>query len=234
MNRALLLFLLLIGLLAACKHVTVGAPAPSYTLVFIKTGPQSGKLSKEANQEAFAGHFANMQRLAEERHLLVAGPFGPQRADPTLRGIFVLDTSDRAQAEEWAGTDPTTRAGVFTLEFHDLATTYPLHAVLEGALAREASEKAAGRTPKPGDGCRQYVFLTVEDGARAREELADLVASGGVLMLADLDRTRAFAILDAKDLDSARALLGPRLERLGECALNQWFGTDLLARTDAP
>src|SRR6187402_815215 len=71
------------------------ATLPRYTLVWIRTGPKSGTLSEEENRALFAGHFANMERLAKERKLLLAGPFGKQRHASDLRGLFVLDTTDR-------------------------------------------------------------------------------------------------------------------------------------------
>jgi uncharacterized protein YciI len=200
-----------------------------YTFVFLKTGPQSGKLTAEANQLAFAGHFSNMARLAEEGTLLVAGPFGTNRHDEALRGLFILDTADRDEAIAWASTDPTTRAGVFTLEYHALRTTFPLPELLAANLERQDRAKAEGRTLKPGDGGRGYVLLTVADGARARGELDELAAAGQLLLRADLDGTRALAVLDAVDLAAAQALLGERGPRLGEHALDEWFGSDLLA-----
>ena len=93
-------------------HAAAAHTLPTFTLVQIKTGPQSGKLSQEDSERAFAGHFANMGRMAEARELLVAGPYGARRHDPALRGLFLLATSDRAQAERQAATDPTTHAGV--------------------------------------------------------------------------------------------------------------------------
>src|SRR5262245_44040174 len=123
----------LLGLssLSACRSTSGAAAERGYTLVLIKTGPMSGKLSQEESDRAFAGHFSNMGRLAQARQLVVAGPFGDERHDHDLRGLFVLNSARRAEAEEWARTDPTTQAGVFVLEFHDLATDAPLLQALE-------------------------------------------------------------------------------------------------------
>jgi uncharacterized protein YciI len=198
----------------------------TYTLVLIKTGPMSGKLTQEANAQAFAGHFANMERLANERRLLVAGPYGTTRSDPELRGIFVLASAARAEAEAWAGTDPTTQAGVFVLEFHELVTAAPLRRALEADLAWSARLKAEGKTPGPADGARPYVLLTAEHGDLARRELAPLLTpEGGVLLLAALDGTRAFAVLDAADVAEARERFAPQLESLGAHALDDWFAS---------
>ncbi len=217
--------------LGACRATPSAPSEHGYTLVLIQTGPQSGKLSQEENERAFAGHFANMERMAEARQLVVAGPYGEERHDPNLRGIFVLDTAERAEAETLAGTDPTTRAGVFQLELHDLATNAPLLRALEDDLAWRTRQKAEGRTPQPGEGARPYVLLTAEHGDLARRELEPLLTSaGGVFLLARLDGTRSWAILDAQDIEDACERFGPQLENLGAYVLDEWFASSQLAR----
>ncbi|HEX6883906.1 MAG TPA: YciI family protein [Planctomycetota bacterium] len=237
-SRPLLLLLPLLLTTPACRApapAPEASPAPTerrarYTLVRIKTGPKSGQLTKEENERAFAGHFANMERLANERKLLVAGPYGSTRSDPELRGIFVLASANRAEAEAWAATDPTTQAGVFRLELHDLATDAPLLRALEADFAWRERQLAEGKTPGPGDGARPYVLLTAEHGDLARRELGPLLsAEGGVFLLAELDGTRAFALLDAPDVATARERFAPQLENLGAHALDDWFASAQLA-----
>ncbi len=222
---------LLALLLAGCATVAPDPEKTTHTLVFLKTGPMSGKLDAEANKKAFAGHFENMGRLAQERKLVVAGPFGKQRHDPALRGLFILATGDRAEAEAWASTDPTVAAGVFVLEFHDLVTDAPLAAALERALARDARAKAEGRTPSPGEGARPYALLVAEDGEAARGVLN---GNPWVLLFARLDGTRALVLLDAKDGADAEQRFGPVLGRVGPHVLDDWFASDELARMREP
>lgn len=222
------LALALAFLFGGCNSTPSVTKARAYTLVLIKTGPMSDKLSTEEQKPLFAGHMSNMQRLANERHLLVAGPYGKKRHDERLRGIFILDTNDHAQAKSWAETDPTARAGVFVFEYHELRTDAPLLATLERDLDRTAKAQAEGKPLKMGEGARGYVLLTAEHGDLARRELADLVAAKRVYLLADLDAGRALAILDAKDLAVARELLGPRADKLGAHTLDEWFATDCL------
>jgi uncharacterized protein YciI len=207
------------------------APASGYTLVLIRTGPRSGQLSAEENQRAFEGHFANMARMAEAGQLVVAGPYGEERHAQDLRGLFVLDTTERSTAEAWAGTDPTTQAGVFRLEFHDLVTDAALRRALEEDLAWRARETAAGRTLRPGEGCRTYVLLTAADAEAAWRELSPLWSGeGGVLLLARLDGSRALALLDAPSAEEARTRFAPQLEHVGACELDEWFASSQLAR----
>lgn len=236
-RKSLALALLTFSGLAACAttrtHAVENAPAPArpgYTLVLIKTGPRSGQLSKEENARAFAGHFANMERLANARQLLVAGPYGERRHDPDLRGLFVLASARRDEARAWAETDPTTQAGVFVLEYHELETPAPLAAALERDLAWRAQQVSGGKTPEPGEGARPYVLLTAEHGDLAERELGALQTNaGGVLLLARLDGTRAFALLDATDSAGARERFGPQLEHLGAHELDEWFASEQLA-----
>jgi len=201
-----------------------------YTLVLLKSGPKSGQLSDEENQRAFAGHFANMERLARERKLLVAGPFGETRHDAALRGLFVLDSSTPDEARAWAQTDPTSMAGVFSLEYHALRTDAALGAALESELARSDAAKAEGRVLKPGDGARGYVLLSAEHGDLARRELEPLGSGGGVFLLATLDDTRCLALLDASNVAEAQQRFGAALQRIGSHALDDWFASDQLAR----
>jgi len=216
---------------APAPDASGSAPEPTrYTLVQIKTGPMSGKLSKEDNERAFAGHFENMGRMGRAGQLVTAGPYGARRHDPSLRGLFVLATAERSEAERWAATDPTTQAGVFVLEFHTLATDAPLAAALERALAWQAAQLAAGRTPPPGEGARGYVLLTAEHGDLATREFAPLCdAEGGVYLVATLDETRALVLLDAPDLATAEERFAPQLAVIGTHTLDEWFASDELA-----
>jgi uncharacterized protein YciI len=206
------------------------AQSPAYTLVWIRTGPRDGQLPQEERAAAFAGHFSNMERLAEERKLLLAGPFGAVRHAADLRGIFVLATAEAELARAWAASDPTTQAGVFVLEQEPLTTAMPLSAMLEAELARAAARRAAGETPKPGEGARGWALLVAEHGDLARRELAPLVShDGGVFLLGELGGGRALAVLDAANAAEARERFGPELSAIGAHTLDDWFATDLIA-----
>lgn len=66
----------------------------------------------EAIQKA---HMDNINRLAETKKLVVAGPFGD---DGTMRGIFVFKVASLAEAKALAETDPAVQAGRLALEIH--------------------------------------------------------------------------------------------------------------------
>lgn len=85
----------------------------TYYMGFLTRG---SKWTPEVTDETRAlqkAHIANIERLARDGRLLIAGPFSyePSDADQSLRGIFIFDTETRAEAEELAKTDPAVKAG---------------------------------------------------------------------------------------------------------------------------
>jgi uncharacterized protein YciI len=64
----------------------------------------------------FAGHFANMERLAKEGKLALAGPFAK---DPDgWRGLFVFAVKDIDEAKALTETDPAVASGEMVAEYH--------------------------------------------------------------------------------------------------------------------
>ena len=227
MLRPLTLCALALLTTSACHSPTKANEAEvACTLVLLRTGPRTEPLSKEQSSTFFGGHFANMQRLAKQGDLLLAGPYGEHKSANDLRGIFLLNTADRDHARELAATDPCFQAGIFRFEFHDLRTTFPLHACQTAERERVAAAEREGKQLPPGSGCRNYVMITVAQQARAQV----LANHPSVYMLAQLDEDRAIAFLDCQNHDEAEALLAPLREQLGEVTIDEWFGTDLLAR----
>jgi len=87
----------------------------NYVLVILKTGPKSVD-DPEKRKAMFAGHFANMGRLAKEGKLVLAGPFDE---DPDhWRGMFVFAVETVEEAKALTATDPTIIAGEMVAEYH--------------------------------------------------------------------------------------------------------------------
>ena len=85
-----------------------------YVLVILKTGPNKVPAGSERD-EMFKGHFANMNRLAAEGKLAVAGPF--DGADG-WRGLFIFAVTDIAEAKALVATDPVVIKGEMVAEYH--------------------------------------------------------------------------------------------------------------------
>lgn len=60
-------------------------------------------------------HLENINKLAEMKKLVVAGPFGD---NGTLRGIFVFRVNSIEEARALAATDPAVKAGRLALQIH--------------------------------------------------------------------------------------------------------------------
>jgi len=86
-----------------------------YVLVVLKTGPTRVP-DGEARDAMFAGHFANMGRLAKAGKLVLAGPF-MQDADG-WRGLFVFAVADVDEARALVATDPVIVNGEMVAEYH--------------------------------------------------------------------------------------------------------------------
>lgn len=89
----------------------------SYVLVILKTGPNTTQ-DQELISNSFRGHMENMNRLMEEKKLIVAGPFG--KNDSNYRGIYILQGLDtKAQAEDLLQTDPAIKNGLLDYDLYD-------------------------------------------------------------------------------------------------------------------
>jgi uncharacterized protein YciI len=84
-------------------------------LGFLKRGDKWTPEKTPATAKLQEAHMANINRLAETKKLVVAGPFGD---NGPLRGIFVFRVDSLAEAKQLADTDPSVQAGRLAIEMH--------------------------------------------------------------------------------------------------------------------
>ncbi len=84
------------------------------TLVFLVRSPDAPELPDDEAAALQDAHLAHQSALAEQGHVLVAGPVTGQD-DERLRGICVL-TVDPERARELYSGDPAVRAGRLAVE----------------------------------------------------------------------------------------------------------------------
>ncbi len=86
----------------------------SYVLVILKTGPN--KIPAGPERDAmFAGHMANIKRLAADKKLALAGPLDGVDG---WRGLFVLAVANIEEAKQLVAADPVIRSGEMIAEYH--------------------------------------------------------------------------------------------------------------------
>jgi uncharacterized protein YciI len=86
----------------------------TYVMAFLKAGPNRNR-SAEETRTLQRAHLDNINRLAAEGKLVVAGPFAD---DGPIRGIYNFDVPTVAEAEALTNSDPAIQAGSLAMELH--------------------------------------------------------------------------------------------------------------------
>jgi uncharacterized protein YciI len=95
------------------KPATVPLKFTKAYFAFLTRGPKWTPERTAQTAEIQKAHLANINRLAEMKKLVVAGPFGD---DGALRGIFVFKVESLEEAKKLADTDPAVQAGRLALD----------------------------------------------------------------------------------------------------------------------
>ena len=85
-----------------------------YWLVLLKKGPNRNQDSLSA-VKIQAAHMSNINRLAKEGKLIMAGPIG---VDDDLRGIFLMNCADSAEVENFVKTDSAVVTGRLIMKYY--------------------------------------------------------------------------------------------------------------------
>jgi uncharacterized protein YciI len=84
-------------------------------LAFLTRGDKWTPEKTPATEEIQKGHMANIERLAEMKKLVAAGPFG---GNERLRGIFVFRVGSLEEAKALTASDPAVQAGRLAMDIH--------------------------------------------------------------------------------------------------------------------
>jgi uncharacterized protein YciI len=87
----------------------------TYYFVLLYRGDKAEKMSPDSANAVQAAHLANIQRLHDERKMVLAGPFTD---DTELRGVFILNAASMEEAKALCDTDPAIKAGRLRAEIH--------------------------------------------------------------------------------------------------------------------
>ncbi len=103
-----------VGETALIKDSTAPLQMKQYWFAFLYKGEIRNQDSLAAAKIQNA-HIANINRLAAEGKIIMAGPMG---YDKDLRGIFIIDAKDSAQAASYIKTDSAIITGRLRFELH--------------------------------------------------------------------------------------------------------------------
>lgn len=87
-----------------------------YVIAFLYRGDKVQEYTEEQRAEIQAGHMANINRLAEEGKLVMAGPFF---GNEELRGLFFFAVESLEEAQKLTASDPAIEAGVLKMDLKE-------------------------------------------------------------------------------------------------------------------
>lgn len=234
MSRYIVVAFIIGALLCFAGCASTKGPDGHYVFAYLKTGPNSSGHTPEQKKEIFAGHMANMKRLASERKLIIAGPFA-KPADPSWRGLFILDTASVEEARALVATDPGVISGEFNTECIPMRASARLREFPDIHQAGDAKRSATPRDPSSPPPVRAYVIVTAREATKAEAAIKANGLAERVLWWGrfggDVKRGGVY-VIDEKEVGNARAQLGD-----GPWVVDGWWSDtllELLPRTPIP
>jgi len=111
----------------------------SYVMALLKPGPNRTDFDAAELKELQKGHMENINRLAEEGKLILAGPFYGGKS--SYSGIFIFNVKTIDEAEALVNSDPAIAAGSLDVE---LSLWYGSAALM---IIPETHQKVALKNP---------------------------------------------------------------------------------------
>lgn len=102
---------ILLAIVISIATFQAEAQSDPMLFVFLNKRTDLPALPKEESDKLMEGHMANIERLAKEGKLVVAGPFEGGG------GIFVLKTNSQEEAKGWLANDPGVKAERWRMEY---------------------------------------------------------------------------------------------------------------------
>ncbi|EAZ79589.2 YciI family protein [Algoriphagus machipongonensis] len=87
-----------------------------YVIAFLYRGDKVADYSDEERSKLQQGHMANINRMAEDGKLVMAGPFF---GNEDLRGLYIFDVQSIEEAKSLTETDPSIQAGVLKMDLKE-------------------------------------------------------------------------------------------------------------------
>lgn len=202
----------------------------SYVLVYLVRGERTAEYNDAERAAIQERHLARIRGLVDEGALLVAGPFGKENHDPSVRGLFIFDVATISEAERLTSTDPAVEAGVLAMRPHRFETSADLRAAVAADLAAESEAKSAGRELRMQDRIRAYGLLRTSDFAAVAAAERALPPGDRAIITAIVDGRKGFCVVRTDELPRLRARLAEVAESLGDYTLDEWWASAYLDR----
>ena len=87
-----------------------------YVIAFLYRGDRVEEYTEQQRTDIQTGHMANINRLAKEGKMVMAGPFF---GNEELRGLFFFAVESLEEAEELTATDPAIKADVLKMDLKE-------------------------------------------------------------------------------------------------------------------
>jgi uncharacterized protein YciI len=111
MTRFLTLVALVLAVAAPVRGEEKKFEFETYQLVLLRRPANAPALGEAELEKLQAQHIGHLKKMAAEGKMVVAGPFGGDQRDPSLRGLCLYRVGSVDEARRLASEDPMVKAG---------------------------------------------------------------------------------------------------------------------------